>query len=211
MVVVGVVSNVRQVLEGAPAPAIYLPATQARASWSNQLLIRTNQDPDAFLPELRAIIRDLDPTAGLHRYQTMDGRIRELSASRRFITQLVTTFSILAIVLEVIGLDGVVAESVSQRVREIGIRMALGARSGAIIALMVRQGTRVVAIGALAGLVMAYQLRTTLDGFVYGVTTTDVWSYGAATAAVVLASVIACYLPARRATTIDPVIALRRE
>jgi len=210
-VVVGVVANIRQVLETAPAPAIYLPATQSRASWSNQLLIRTNQAPAAFLPELRSIVRDLDPTAGLHRIQTMDERIRELTAPRRFIMQLVTTFSVLAIVLAVIGLAGVVADSVSQRVREIGIRMALGARSGAIIALMVRQATRVVAIGAVAGLAIAYQLRTTLEGFVYGVTTMDVWSYGTATAAVVFTSLVACYLPARRATTINPVIALRRE
>jgi ABC-type antimicrobial peptide transport system permease subunit len=163
------------------------------------------------MPDLRAIISELDPTAAIHRTQTMEERLRELTAPRRFILQLVTTFSALAIVLAVIGLAGVVAESVSQRVREIGIRMALGARSGSIITLVVRQGIRVIAIGATVGIALAYQLRTTLEGFVYGVTTTDVWSYGAATAAVVLSGIVACYLPARRATTIDPVIALRSE
>lgn len=210
-VVVGVVANIRQALEAPSGAALYLPATQSRASWSNQLLVRTTQPPHVVLPDLRAIIREVDPSAGIHRTQTMDERIRELTAPRRFILQLVTTFSILAIVLAVIGLAGVVAESVSQRVREIGIRMALGARSAAIVSLMMHQGLRVVAVGAIVGLAVAYQLRATLEGFVYGVTTTDARSYAIATAAVVVVSLVACYLPARRATTIDPVIALRRE
>lgn len=211
LMVVGVLEDIRQSLEAAPRPTIYVPSSQYPRILSNQLLIRTNQAAEIVMPDLRAIISELDPAAALYRTQTMEQRLRELTAPRRFILQLVTTFSVLAILLAVIGLAGVVAESMAQRVREIGIRVALGARSGAIIALVVRQSIRVIAVGAIVGVLLAYQLRATLEGFVYGVTTTDVWSYGAATVAVVFASLVACYLPARRAVTIDPVVALRRE
>lgn len=211
VVIVGVINDIRQALEAAPRPTVYVPANQYRSMSSGQLLVRTNQASETVMHDLRAIISEVEPRAAVIRTLTMEERLRDLTAPRRFILQLVSTFSVLAIVLAVIGLAGVVAESVSQRVREIGIRMALGARSGAIIAIVVRQGIRVITVGAIAGLAIAYQLRTTLEGFVYGVTTTDVWSYGAATAAVVFAGLIACYLPARRATSIDPVIALRRE
>jgi predicted permease len=211
VIVVGIVDNIRQALESTPGPIVYAPAFRSRSTWSGQLLVRTHQSPEMILPDVRAIISEIDPRAALHRTQTMEQRMRELTTPRRFILRLVTMFSVLAIALAVIGLAGVVAESVSQRVREIGIRMALGARTGAIVSQMMHQGVRVVVVGAIAGVVIAYQLSTALEGFVYGVTTTDTWSFIVATGAVVVASLFACYLPARRATSIDPVIALRRE
>jgi putative ABC transport system permease protein len=139
----------------------------------------------------------------------MDERILQLTASRRFLLRLVTTFAVLAIVLAVVGIAGVMAESVAQRVREIGIRMALGARPQSIVRLFVTRGVRVVVSGAAIGLAVIYQFRNTLEAYVYGVPATDVWSYTVAAALLVIAGTVACYLPARRAARIDPSTALR--
>lgn len=207
--VIGVVADVRQNLEGETPPAAYVPTTQSRTTWSGQLLIRTAGPASPIIRELTELVGRQSEGITLYRFQTMDERILQLTASRRFILRLVTTFAVLAIVLAVVGIAGVMAESVAQRVREIGIRMALGARPQSIVRLFVTRGVRVVVAGAAIGLVVSYQFRSTLDAYVYGVPATDVWSYTLAGTLLVLAGMVACYLPARRAARIDPSTALR--
>ncbi len=207
--VIGVVANVRQTLEGETSPAAYVPTTQSRTTWSGQLLVRTTGPAAQVIRELGELVGRQPDGITLYRFQTLEDRILQLTASRRFLLRLVTVFAVLAIVLAVVGVAGVMAESVAQRVREIGIRMALGARPQNIVRLIVARGVRVVVGGAAMGLVVIYQFRGTLDAYLYGVPATDVWSYAIAAAVLVLAGTVACYLPARRAARIDPSTALR--
>lgn len=209
--VVGVVANIRYDLEEEPPAVAYLPVSQSRNFWSGQLLVRTVGPPASLQREIQAMASETDPRVAVYRLQTLDDRLREVTAPRRFLLRLVTTFSVLAIGLAVIGLAGVMAEAVEQRVREIGIRMALGARPGVVVAGIVRYGLRAVVLGLMAGGVLAYQLRTTLEGYVFGVPTHDGLSYLIGATALLVVGTLACYLPARRAATIDPVKALRSE
>jgi putative ABC transport system permease protein len=207
--VIGVVANVRQNLEGESLPTAYVPTSQSRTTWSGQLLVRTARPASEMIRELLELVGRRSEGITLYRFQTMDERILQLTASRRFLLRLVTVFAALAIVLAIVGIAGVMAESVAQRVREIGIRMALGARPQSIVRLFVARGVRVVVSGAAIGLAVIYQFRNTLEAYVYGVPATDVWSYTLAAALLVIAGTVACYLPARRAARIDPSTALR--
>jgi predicted permease len=209
--VVGVVADIRHDLEGAPPPAAYLPVSQAKNFWSGQLLVRTSGPPASLQREIQAMASETDPRVAVYGLQTLDDRFREVTAPRRFLLRLVTTFSVLAIGLAVIGLAGVIAETVEQRVREIGIRMALGARPGAVVAAIVGYGLRAIVLGLMVGGVLAYQLRATLESYVFGVPTHDRVSYLIGATALAVVGTLACYLPARRAATIDPVKALRSE
>jgi putative ABC transport system permease protein len=209
--IVGVVANIRHQLESAPPAAAYLPVSQSRNFWSGQLLVRTAGSPASLKREIQAMASETDPRVAAYRLQTLDDRFREVTAPRRFLLRLVTMFSVLAIGLAVIGLAGVMAEAVEQRVREIGIRMALGARPGVVVAGIVRYGLRAIVLGLMAGGVLAYQLRTTLEGYVFGVPTHDGLSFLIGATALLVVGTLACYLPARRAAAIDPVRALRSE
>jgi predicted permease len=209
--VIGVAADIRQELEADPGPAMYVPAMQSRNFLSGQILIRTAGEPETVFPDIRTIVAAYDPAAVAYRMQTLEERLREARAPRRFLMQLVTTFSVLAIGLAVVGLAGVMAESVAQRVREIGIRMALGAQASAIVRMMVLRGLRIVAAGAAIGLLTAYQLRGTLEGFLFGIQPDDPWAYVMAAAVLIVAGATACYVPSRRAAAIDPVTALRTE
>jgi putative ABC transport system permease protein len=209
--VVGVVADSRRAsLEAEPAPAIYLPFLQSRST-SGSLLIRTTGDPTGIVGDVRRILAEFDPDIALTRIQTLEDRLDESVAPRRFILRLVGLFSVLALGLAMIGLYGVIAESVAQRVPEIGVRMALGAVPGDILRLVMRQGGWMVAVGVALGIGGAIALRDSMASFVFGVPTSDPLSFVVAALSLVVATLIACLVPARRAAAVDPVIALRQE
>jgi len=212
MQIVGIVADSRRAqLEQAPAPALYQPFLQNTRTSMGQLMVRTTGDPLAIVNDVRAIVGELDPDLALRNIQTLDERLGESMAPRRFILRLVGLFSLLALGLAMIGLYGVIAESVAQRVPEIGVRMALGAAPSDILRLVMTQGGWMVVIGVALGIGGAIALRDSMASFVFGVPTSDPLSFVVAALSLVVATLIACLVPARRAAAVDPVIALRQE
>jgi putative ABC transport system permease protein len=210
--IIGVVGDIRRVnLELPAAPTIYLSHLQPSNISINNMLVRTSGDPRDVLPAVRAVMRQLDPDQPLTRIATLEERIDEILAPRRFMLRLIGLFSILALGLAMLGVYGVMAESVAQRVPEIGIRVALGATPAAIRRLVIAQGGWMVVLGLAGGLAGALTLRRAMATLVFGVPTTDPVAYAIACACLAAATIAACAIPANRAASMDPVRALRQE
>jgi predicted permease len=210
--VVGVVANVRAgQLDADPGPAIYQPHIQSRNFFANSMLIRTDGDPNALVPAIRTIFKAVNREQPFRGVEPLQNRIDQAMAPRRFILRLIGLFSILTMILAIVGVYGVLAESVAQRIPEIGIRMALGATASNVLALILRQGLWMVAVGIGLGLGGAVFLRGAMRTMVFGVRTLDPSSYVVACLFLVIATLAACAIPARRAARLDPVAALRFE
>jgi len=162
-------------------------------------------------PALQAAVRTLDATQPIAEIATYDQIIQQRYASLRLIAALITLFAALALVLAVIGIAGVTAYAVSQRTRELGIRIALGARTIDVLGLLMSETVILVAIGLGIGLAAAFASTRALRSLLYGVTSTDPMTFGAAAVALALVALVATYGPARRAVRVDPVAALRSE
>ncbi|MES2697507.1 MAG: FtsX-like permease family protein, partial [Verrucomicrobiota bacterium] len=212
--VVGVVGDVRSHNPGLPPRATYYISAH-RGTWGPMaLVVRTSGDAYALIPQIRAELRALDATMPLFDVQTMSELVSRQIAPQRTVAWLLVAFALLALGLAAAGLYGVMAHATSQRTREVGIRMALGAQRFDVVRPLLREGGRVVALGVVAGLVFALVatrvLLQTLElpGLSGGIELMPV-----AAAVVLLAAIgmLACYIPARRATKVDPLIALRAE
>ncbi|UCC47308.1 MAG: FtsX-like permease family protein, partial [Gemmatimonadota bacterium] len=153
----------------------------------------------------------LDPDVPLYRIETMEGYVREAMSNSRLVGGLLTAFSVLALVLSAVGIFGVISFSVVQRLREIGIRMALGARRGDVLRMVTGQSLRVSLTGVVLGLVAAFALTRSLSSILYEVDPADPITYAGLSAFLLAVSTLASYLPARRATRVDPAIVLREE
>ena len=173
------------------------------------LLVRTEKDPLALVPAVRKAVAAIDPTVALAKVSTFDGWIGKKFMARRLSTLLVSLFSGAALCLSAIGVYGVLAYSVGQRTRELGIRIALGAQSDNILRLITAQGLRIVGVGLIVGLLASLILVRFIEGILYGVSATDPFSLCAAVIVLGLAALVACLLPAHRATRINPITALR--
>jgi len=210
--IVGVVPSVRHGEPGiAPkVPQIYWSAAQF-PQLQTTLLVRTAGDPRALLPLIRGDVQAIDPQLPVFATRTMDEAITASIATQRSSATLVGGFSILALFLAALGLYGVLAYSVTRRTREIGIRIALGSPCTKICALIVRQGIVIVGLGILVGVLVSLSCSPLMRHFVYGVTPHDPANIIGVTALLAGIAVLACWLPARRAARVDPVIALRAE
>jgi len=212
MEIVGIVDDVRRhQIEADPSPTIYLATAQAPMFWTNNLLVRTSDDARGILPSIRAVMRSIDREQALARITTLEESLSEATAPRRNLLWLVGFFSLMALLLAVIGVYGVVAESVAQRVPEIGVRVALGATRHNVLMLFLRQSMWLIAFGTVAGLAIAVAFNRTMTSFVFRVPTLDPASYIVACLCVAAATLTACSIPASRATKVDPVVALRQE
>ena len=215
--VVGVVADIQyQGLTVAESGAeAYISVYQLAASplfgFQPFIAVRTTGDPLAVLPFLREAVTDAHPRATVDDVQTMDARLSAAVVQPRFYAVFVGCFAALALFLAAFGIYGLLSYTVSQRRREIGVRMALGAKSGDIVTLVVRQGALLVAAGAVAGLLAAAASSRVLDSFLYGINTNDRLTFMAAPVVLVAAALVACWLPAHRATRINPTDALRVE
>src|SRR6185436_13379196 len=172
---------------------------------------RTTGDPTSIIADLRAIARDIDPRLAVDAAVPMERVVSGLTTRPRFYAAILTTFGAIAGFIAVIGLYGVLSYVVGQRTKELGIRMALGARRGAVLKLVLRQGAAIVAIGVAVGIAGAVALTRYLEGMLYGLGTLDVTTFAVVAVAFAAVAMVAAYLPARRATAIDPLSALRYE
>jgi predicted permease len=221
--IIGVVGDVRgnsiagdtheTAIEKAPEPEIYSPFWHNSTAPRQAAFIatRSSLSPQVLIPALRAAARSVDPSIALAGLRTMQQAVDAATSRRRFQTTLLTIFAVTSLVLALIGLYGLLAYSVRQRVAEIGVRIALGASRLHVISMVVRQGLRLVFIGLALGLTAACVLVRFLAGVLYGVSPYDRWTFIAAPALVVLAALFACSVPAWRAAHIEPVEALRSE
>jgi len=209
--VVGVVADVRhEGLETPPRGVVYRPFAQEPRSFAF-VAVRSPADPGGLVAALRREVSSLDRGLAVHDVATMDGRLAEAMAPRRFNTLLLGAFGLVALLLSAVGLYGVMAHAVTERTREIGIRIAVGAAPAHVRALVLRQGLAMAAGGAMAGAGAALALGRTLQGALYGVGATDAVTYVSVPLVLLSVCALACELPARRATRVDPAVALRAE
>ncbi|HEY3770101.1 MAG TPA: FtsX-like permease family protein [Candidatus Angelobacter sp.] len=175
------------------------------------LVMRCSGDPAAQAASVTGVIHSLDSNVPVAEVQTMDDVVFNSNAQPRFYALLLTGFAITALVLAGIGIYGVMSYMVSRRTQEIGIRMTLGARPGAVLRMVIRQGMALVIVGAAAGLAGALLLSRLMSGLLYGVSSNDPATFVIVTAVLIVVALAANYIPARRATRIDPMAALRSE
>ena len=190
---------------------LYIPFAQWEMAFVNHFAVRTKVDPNAMLSVVRSEIAALDPTQAITRVATMDELVATHLAQPRFSAVLLNWLSGLALLLAAVGIYGVLAYSVAQRTGEFGVRLALGARSSDILKLVIGQGMRLVVAGLLIGLVASSVLTRLLEKLLFGVSTTDPLTFGVVALLLTAVALLACWLPARRATKVDPMIALRHE
>ena len=209
--IVGVVGDVRHFgLDAAPRAEVYTPFAQGPPS-SPFVAIRALSDPMGIVPAVRTVIRNLDSEVTIQDVTTLERSIGNSLAPRRFNLWLIGLFAALSLILAAVGLYGVMSYAVSQRTREIGIRMALGARSGDAFKLIVGQGMALTAIGLTVGLAASFALTRVMVSLLFGVSATDSLTFAAMAGLLAVVALAACYIPARRATRVDPVVALRYE
>lgn len=211
ILIVGVVQDVRPgAVERELPPLIYRPYPQW-ASGTATLVVRTAYEPGALAPALRAEIRKLNPTLPIPTIRTMREIVLSSVAPRRFQIALTSLFALVALLLGAVGVYGVVSYSVACRTRDIGLRIALGAMRGDVIRWVFLRGMQPVVIGLIAGLGGAIAIATSLRSLLFGITPTDPWSLGGVVLLMCLTSGLACYLPARQASRLDPMMVLRHE
>ena len=209
--IVGVVENVKFTgIAAPPEGVIFLPFAQ-NPFRILILVARTAGNPEDIAADLRRVIREVDADIQIFALRPLSGFVSEAVAQPRFRAALLTSLATIALILAAIGLYGVVAYSVSQRTTEIGVRMALGARAADVARLVLTESARLTAAGAILGLAGAFALRQTLAGLLYGIEPADPASFGLAAAGLLVVALAASYFPARRATRVDPVVALRAE
>ena len=194
----------------ASEPAVYVPLAQAPLAHAT-LLVRTRGEPAAMAPAVRGVVRALDPQIPLYAVESLEATLLGKMAGSRFVTVLLVLFGGLAIVLALVGLNGVLGYAVVQRVPELGVRMALGATRGDVLRLVVGEGVRLAALGVALGSVAALLGSRLLSSLLYGVAGTDAVTYVAVIVGALGAAAVASWLPARRATLIEPMRALRAE
>jgi putative ABC transport system permease protein len=210
--IVGVVGNIRHLaLDTAPRAELYQPLGQGK--WPRMFIAVRNAggNPLMLLPAVQKAVWSVDRTVALGNVRTMEDTIGRTLLRPKFTTTLLTVFAGIAIALASIGLYGVMSCSVSQRTREIGIRMALGAQRGHVLQLIVRQGMLLAAIGVGLGLLGSLGLTRLISSLLFGVSPTDAATFGAVSALLFGIAIIACWLPARRASGVDPIVALRQD
>jgi predicted permease len=209
--VVGVVGDTRRDgLTKEPISQVFLPFAQDPARGMD-LLVRTTVDPRSFAPTLRSTIRSVDKTAPVFDVSTLEDELRNEIAPRRFETLLLGVFAILALVLAMIGVYGVISYTTLQRTHEIGVRVALGARRVDVFRMMLRGGLGLILSGVAIGLALSLMLTRLLRSELFGVANTDALTLSAVTTLLCIVALGASYIPARRATRVDPMVALRHE
>jgi len=209
--IVGVVGDVRnRALNTEPRPAYYVPQTQVPFS-QMAIVMKTNTEPHSLTSAATKVVTAMDPDLPLFGVKTMEEYLSASVASPRFNTTLLTIFAAVALVLTIVGLYGVMSYSVAQRTNEIGIRIALGAQGRDVVMMIVKQGSKLVLVGLAIGLVGAFAVTRLVASLLFGVTAKDPFTFAAVAMLLAVVALLACYIPAWRATKVDPMEALRCE
>ncbi|HST21809.1 MAG TPA: FtsX-like permease family protein, partial [Blastocatellia bacterium] len=209
--IVGVVGNLKHSsLSAETQPEVYI-AYKQNPRPTMMFVIRAGNDPNSLVAAIREETRSLDSNLPIYNVKTFDQYLSASVAQPRFNTLLLGVFAGVALILTIVGLYGVTSYSVTQRSHEIGVRMALGATSRDVLALVIKQGMRLTLTGVALGLVGAFALTRVAESLLFGVTATDPFTFIAVSALLIGVSIAACAVPARRATKVDPMIALRYE
>ena len=213
--IVGVVGDVKYSgLDSAPAPTLYVPYNEnGWVMWSREmyLVVCSSGNAPKIVPAIRSQLASMDSTLPLAQIRTMDQLLDESLVQQRFRTWLVSGFAALALLLSAIGIYALISYSVSQRTREIGVRIALGAQRSNVLGMVLREGLQLLAFGLLLGLIGALSATRIMQSLLYSTSATDALSFVATSFTLIAVALLACYIPARRATKVDPMIALRYE
>jgi putative ABC transport system permease protein len=211
MEIVGVVGRVRHTgLDLDARPEVFMPLWQLPFG-SMTFVVQTSTDPASAIPGLKARVWDLDPTLPLYETATLDALVSQSHAPRRFVMQIVASLSALAFALAAIGIYGMVSVSTMQRTREIGVRLAMGGSRISIMRMVIGEGMVLVVVGVVIGVAAALVLSRGIAALLYGISPTDSVTLAATAALLLAVALLACYLPARRATMVDPLTALRAQ
>jgi putative ABC transport system permease protein len=209
--VVGVIANARtQSLAQIDSPQLYVSVYQDSAKHLS-IFLRGHLDTSAIPDQVRAQVQSLDPTLPVFGAQTLNQTVSASLSQRRFSMEMVGLFALTALLLASLGIYGVISYMVTERTREIGIRLALGAQRQNIIQMVMRHGLRLAIAGAVVGLVGAAVVSQLMAGVLYGIKSTDPLTFVSVALLLIAVALLACYLPARRAVRVDPMIALRHE
>jgi predicted permease len=217
--IVGVVGDVKSYLDQPAPPTTFIPAAQASYGTSalfegwfpRSIILRANVDPLSLSRAVRDAVAAVDPIIPTGSMRSMNQVLARSLALRNFMMFLLSLFAALALILATVGIYGVISYAVSQRTREIGVRMALGAHPGDVLRLILGEGLKLVLAGAALGTVFALIATRFISTMIYGVSATDPRIFLAVIALLVIVSLAACYVPARRAMRVDPMVALRYE
>ena len=205
--IVGVVGSVKQYgLDVDGRIVVYMPSPNA-----NYQVARTTGDPATVAGAMVRKIHELDPSLPVFDVQTMSARMSGSMARQRFATTMLGAFAAFALLLAIVGVYGVMSHLVAQGSHEIGIRMALGADRGGILLMVLRQGMELTAVGVVAGLLGAFALTRVMASLLFGVSTTDLVTFALVPVVLIATAMLAIYVPALRATRVDPTVALREE
>ncbi|HXW84948.1 MAG TPA: FtsX-like permease family protein, partial [Candidatus Binataceae bacterium] len=212
-IIVGVVEDVKNAgLDKPSGTELYLPyAQQGNAGQRIYLVVRSSKDVESLIPAVRQAVREVDAALPVSQIRTMDDVIANARSRPRFLTTLLSLFAITALVLAAVGLYGVIAYSVARRTTEFGIRAAMGAQTSDVLGLVLREGMRLAFAGVLLGAAGALALTRLIRGLLYGVSAFDPLTFLAMAMILTAVTAIACVIPARRATKVDPLVALRYE
>ena len=209
--IVGVVGDVRnRGLNTEAKAAYYMPHTQVPFT-EMVVVVKTNGEPRSFIPAVTKVVNDLDHDIPLFAVKSMPEYLSASVAAPRFSTTLLSIFAAVAFTLTIVGLYGVMSYSVAQRRNEIGIRLALGAQSRDVLLMIVKHGSKLILIGLAIGLGLAFAFTRWIESLLFGVKTKDPFTFAAVAVVLALVALLACYVPALRATKVDPMDALRRE
>jgi putative ABC transport system permease protein len=212
LAVVGVVADVKyDGLDNRPEPTIYVPYKQALWWRSMYMVMRTSGDPLSHVAAVRSAVAAIDPQIPLAEVRTMERLIGESVAEPRYRALLLSAFGALALVLASAGIYGVMSYTVNQRRRETGVRLALGATSADVMRLVIRDGMRLAIIGVACGIVLALISTRVLSSMLFGVSPLDPLTFGSMALFLTAVGLLACMLPARRASRTDPMTAIRAD
>jgi putative ABC transport system permease protein len=213
--VVGVVGDVKYSgLDSGPGPTIYVPYNEnGWAGWGREmyLVVRGTGSGTDLVPAIRSELAGMDSTIPLAQIRTMEELLDESLVQQRFRTWLVSGFAAIALLLSAIGLYALISYSVSQRTREIGVRVALGAQRSNVMGMVLREGVKLLVFGLLLGLLGAFSVTRIIRSLLYSTSSTDALSFIVTSLTLFAVALLACYIPARRATKVDPMVALRYE
>jgi predicted lysophospholipase L1 biosynthesis ABC-type transport system permease subunit len=209
--IIGIVGNVKHTsVQEEADPSVYWPHPELVYSFMN-IVVRTERDPMAFAPTAASIVHNLDRDVPLADVRRLEEWVGDATARARFSMVLLVTLASLALILALAGVYGVLSHTVLQRTQELGIRMALGANSGDVFKLMLAQSSKLIAAGILIGVSISFMLTRLMRTMLYETSTSDPAVFSIVIGLLVVAALLACSIPSRRASRVDPLVALRYE